>query len=107
MTVKANPLSTMSVDVDRASYSNVRRFINEGQKPPADAVRVEEMINYFDYDYPQPTGDDPIAIRTELTDCPWQKDHKLLHIGMQARKINMEKLPPSNLVFLIDVSGSM
>ena len=107
MNVKVNPLSTMSVDVDRASYSNVRRFINEGHMPPADAVRVEEMINYFDYDYPQPEGDDPIAIETELTDCPWQKGHQLLHIGMQARKIITENLPPSNLVFLIDVSGSM
>jgi Ca-activated chloride channel homolog len=107
MNVKASPLSTMSVDVDRASYSNVRRFINEGQKPPEDAVRVEEMINYFDYDYQQPKGEDPIAIHTELTDCPWQKDHKLLHIGMQARKVATENLPPSNLVFLIDVSGSM
>lgn len=107
MTVKANPLSTMSVDVDRASYSNVRRFINQGQRPPADAVRIEEMINYFDYDYQQPRGDDPILISTELVDCPWQKDHKLLRIGMQAKKVNIEKLPPSNMVFLIDVSGSM
>ena len=107
MNVKASPLSTMSVDVDRASYSNVRRFINEGQKPPADAVRIEELINYFDYDYPQPEGKDPIAIQTELTDCPWQEKHKLLHIGMQALKVNTDNLPPSNLVFLIDVSGSM
>lgn len=107
MNVYANPLSTMSVDVDRASYSNVRRFLTAGQMPPADAVRVEEMINYFDYDYPQPDGDDPIAIATELTDCPWQAGHKLLHIGMQAKNISTENLPPSNLVFLIDVSGSM
>ena len=107
MNVKVNPLSTMSVDVDRASYSNVRRFINEGQRPPVDAVRIEEMINYFDYNYPQPKGEDPIAIVTELTDCPWQKNHKLLHIGMQAKKISTEDLPPSNMVFLIDVSGSM
>jgi len=107
MNVKASPLSTMSVDVDRASYSNIRRFINEGQKPPADAVRIEEMVNYFDYDYPQPTGKDPIAIQTEITDCPWREGHKLLHIGMQAVKIDVDKLPPSNLVFLIDVSGSM
>ncbi len=107
MNVKVSPLSTMSVDVDRASYSNIRRFINDGQKPPADAVRIEEMMNYFDYDYPQPEGKDPIAIQTELTDCPWQEGHKLLHIGMQAIKINTDELPPSNLVFLIDVSGSM
>lgn len=107
MSVKANPLSTMSVDVDRASYSNIRRFINEGQRPPADAVRIEEMINYFNYSYPRPAGTDPIAIVTETTDCPWNPAHKLLHIGMQARRIDMEKLPPSNIVFLIDVSGSM
>lgn len=106
-TVRANPLSTLSVDVDRASYSNIRRSLNQGQKPPADAVRVEEMINYFDYHYPQPTGNDPIAIVTEMIDCPWKAGHKLLHIGMQAKTISTEKLPPSNIVFLIDVSGSM
>lgn len=106
-TVAANPRSTMSVDVDRASYSNVRRFINDGALPPVDAVRVEEMINYFAYDYPEPEGKEPMAIATELTDCPWQEGHKLLHIGMQAKKIHTADLPPSNLVFLIDVSGSM
>lgn len=105
--VSLNPLSTLSVDVDRASYSNVRRFINQGQKPPADAVRVEEMINYFNYEYPQPQGKDPIAIVTEITNCPWQPQHKLVHIGMQARNIDTKDLPPSNLVFLLDVSGSM
>jgi Ca-activated chloride channel family protein len=105
--VKANPLSTLSVDVDRASYSNIRRFLTIGQKPPADAVRVEEMINYFDYEYPQPKGSDPIAITTEMIDCPWQKGHKLLHIGMQAKNISTENLPPSNITFLVDVSGSM
>ncbi len=107
MTVAANPRSTMSVDVDRASYSNVRRFINDGVLPPVDAVRVEEMINYFAYNYPEPEGGDPIAITTEVTDCPWQEGHKLLHIGMQAVKVKTTDLPPSNLVFLIDVSGSM
>lgn len=107
MSVRANPLSTMSVDVDRASYANVRRYINDGQMPPADAVRVEEMINYFNYKYPQPEGDNPLAIVTELTNCPWNDKHKLLHIGMQARTIPTDDLPPSNLVFLIDVSGSM
>lgn len=106
-TVKANPLSTMSVDVDRASYSNVRRYLQGGQLPPADAVRIEEMVNYFHYDYPQPKGNDPIAIVTELTDCPWQPNHNLLHIGMQAKTMDVENLPASNLVFLIDVSGSM
>jgi Ca-activated chloride channel family protein len=107
MNVNENPLSTLSVDVDRASYSNVRRFLNEGQKPPADAVRVEEMINYFEYGYPQPSGEDPIAIVTELTDCPWNEDHQLLRVGMQAKKIETRSLPACNLVFLIDVSGSM
>jgi len=107
MNVRANPLSTMSVDLDRASYANVRRFINEGQTPPTDAVRVEEMINYFNYKYPQPEGEDPLAIVTELTNCPWNEKHKLLHIGMQARTIPTDNLPPSNLVFLVDVSGSM
>jgi len=105
--VGKNPLSTFSIDVDKASYSNVRRFLNDGQKPPADAVRVEEMINYFDYEYPQPTDDHPFAIFTELSECPWQADHKLLHIGVQGKKIATSKLPSSNLVFLIDVSGSM
>lgn len=106
-TVAANPLSTMSVDVDRASYSNIRRFIQNGQLPPADAVRIEEMVNYFHYNYPQPEDEHPLAIVTELTDCPWQPGHQLLHIGMQAKTIATESLPPSNLVFLVDVSGSM
>lgn len=105
--VHKEPLSTMSVDVDRASYSNVRRFIKSGQKPPADAVRVEEMINYFNYDYPQPDDNAPIAIQTKLVNCPWNYEHKLLHIGIQAKKVKEKDLPPSNLVFLIDVSGSM
>ena len=107
ITVKSTPVSTMSVDVDRASYTNIRRFIQGKQKPPADAVRVEEMINYFDYNYPQPTGNDPVAMETQLTTCPWQKDHLLLHIGLQAKTISTDNLPASNLVFLIDVSGSM
>ncbi|MEN8119289.1 MAG: von Willebrand factor type A domain-containing protein [Bacteroidota bacterium] len=105
--VKASPLSTFSIDVDRASYSNVRRFINNGQKPPQDAVRVEEMINYFNYDYPNPEQEHPIAVINEIAECPWKPKHKLLHIGIQARKIATDELPPSNLVFLIDVSGSM
>lgn len=102
-----NPLSTFSIDVDAASYSNVRRFINNGQRPPKDAVRIEEMINYFDYDYTQPTGNDPFAIHTEISTTPWNPKHKLVHIGLQGKKIPTEKLPPSNMVFLIDVSGSM
>lgn len=102
-----NPLSTFSIDVDAASYSNVRRFLNQGQLPPAGAVRIEEMINYFKYDYPQPTGEHPFSINTEISDAPWNKDHKLVLIGLQGKKIPVDNLPASNLVFLIDVSGSM
>lgn len=102
-----NPLSTFSIDVDAASYSNIRRFIQLGQRPPKDAVRIEEMVNYFDYDYKQPTGEDPFSIYTEIAAAPWNKKHKLVHIGLQGKNIPKENLPPSNLVFLIDVSGSM
>jgi Ca-activated chloride channel homolog len=102
-----NPLSTFSIDVDAASYSNMRRFIQMGQRPPKDAVRIEEMVNYFDYDYPQPKGDDPFSINTEISTAPWNTKHKLVHIGLQGRNIPKENLPASNLVFLIDVSGSM
>lgn len=102
-----NPLSTFSIDVDAASYSNIRRFIQLGQKPPKDAVRIEEMVNYFDYDYKQPIGEDPFSIYTEISAAPWNKKHKLVHIGLQGKNIPKENLPPSNLVFLIDVSGSM
>lgn len=101
------PLSTFSIDVDAASYSNVRRMLNMGQLPPADAVRIEEMINYFQYDYSQPMNDHPFAIHTEMGEAPWNPQHKLVLIGLQGRKIPTENLPPSNLVFLIDVSGSM
>ncbi|MFD2999445.1 von Willebrand factor type A domain-containing protein [Pontibacter toksunensis] len=104
---KKAPLSTFSIDVDKASYSNVRRFLNNGQKPPVDAVRIEEMINYFSYDYPQPTGDAPFSVITELSECPWNKENQLLHIGLQGKAIPTENLPAANLVFLIDVSGSM
>jgi Ca-activated chloride channel family protein len=102
-----NPLSTFSIDVDAASYGNIRRFINQGEMPPKDAVRIEEMVNYFNYDYPQPTGNDPFSINPELVVCPWNPQHHLLKIGLQGKKIPTENLPPSNLVFLIDVSGSM
>lgn len=102
-----NPLSTFSIDVDAASYSNIRRFINNGQRPPIDAVRIEELVNYFDYDYEQPEGGDPFAVLTEISTAPWNSNHKLVHIGLQGKKIPTENLPPSNLVFLIDVSGSM
>ncbi|MDF1549428.1 MAG: von Willebrand factor type A domain-containing protein [Bacteroidales bacterium] len=105
--VNTNPLSTFSVDVDRAAYSNVRRFINNGEMPPVDAVRVEEMVNYFHYDYPEPKSEHPLAIYSEISVCPWQSNHKLLHIGLQGKKIADESLPPTNFVFLIDVSGSM
>jgi Ca-activated chloride channel homolog len=101
------PLSTFSIDVDAASYSNVRRFINEGQKPVADAVRIEEMINYFDYDYPQPHDGHPFSIIYEQGQCPWNEDNLLLHIGLQGIKMSNQEIPPSNLVFLLDVSGSM
>jgi Ca-activated chloride channel family protein len=102
-----NPLSTFSIDVDAASYSNMRRFINNGQQPPKDAVRIEEMVNYFDYDYQQPRGEDPFSIYTEISAAPWNAKHKLVHIGLQGKKIPTDNLSPSNLVFLMDVSGSM
>ena len=102
-----DPLSTFSIDVDTASYSNIRRFINQGSLPPAGAVRIEEMINYFSYTYPQPTGTNPFSVTTELGPCPWNLDHQLVRIGLKAKNIDKKNLPPSNLVFLIDVSGSM
>lgn len=104
---KNTPLSTFSIDVDNASYSNIRRFINMGELPPADAVRIEEMINYFKYQYPEPSGDHPFSVYTELAQCPWNKKHQLLQIGLRGKSIDKSSLPPSNLVFLIDVSGSM
>ncbi len=105
--VTDDPLSTFSIDVDAASYSNVRRYLNDNQLPPAGAVRTEEMINYFKYQYPQPTGKNPFSINTEISDCPWNKENKLVLIGLQGKNIPVENLPASNLVFLIDVSGSM
>ena len=102
-----NPLSTFSIDVDAASYSNIRRLLNAGNLPPAGAVRIEEMINYFQYNYPQPTRDDPFSINTEISDCPWNNKHKLVVIGLQGKTIPTENLPPANIVFLVDVSGSM
>lgn len=102
-----NPLSTFSVDVDRASYSNVRRFLNQNQLPYKDVVRIEEMINYFDYDYPQPVGEDPFSVNMEINKCPWNTEHELLLIGLQGKEIETDKIPAGNLVFLIDVSGSM
>lgn len=102
-----HPFSTFSIDVDVASYANMRRFINNGSLPPVDAVRIEEMINYFNYDYPQPKGEDPISLITEISESPWNPKHRLVHIGLQGKKIPTDNLPESNLVFLIDVSGSM
>lgn len=104
---KKNPLSTFSIDVDAASYSNMRRYLNQGELPPADAIRTEELVNYFTYNYPQPTGNDPVKITTEVGNCPWETTHRLVRIGLKAREIPSEHLPASNLVFLIDVSGSM
>lgn len=101
------PLSTFSIDVDTASYANVRRFLNQGQLPPKDAVRIEELINYFEYDYPSPTGDVPFSVHTDVAVCPWNQKHKLVHIGLQGKKVSLDNVPPSNLVFLLDVSGSM
>lgn len=106
-TVSESPLSTFSIDVDAASYSNMRRYINKGELPPADAIRTEELINYFSYDYPQPTGNNPVKITTEVGACPWDTKHRLVRIGLKAKEIPTDKLPVSNLVFLIDVSGSM
>ena len=101
------PLSTFSVDVDRASYSNVRRMLQNNQKPNPDAVRIEELINYFKYNYPAPTGTNPFSVNLEIANCPWNNSHQLLSIGLQGKDIDIDKAPNSNLVFLIDVSGSM
>lgn len=103
----ANPLSTFAIDVDNASYTNVRRMLNQGQQPPVDAVRTEEFINYFDYDYPVPSKSDIFSVYTEMGACPWNSEHQLLHVGLKGFTVPIEDLPPSNLVFLLDVSGSM
>jgi Ca-activated chloride channel family protein len=105
--VSLDPLSTFSIDVDTASYANVRRFLNQGALPPAGAVRIEELINYFRFEYPQPKGDAPFSITTELAGCPWNPKHRLALIGLQGREIPEAKMAARNLVFLIDVSGSM
>lgn len=102
-----SPLSTFSIDVDKASYSNIRRMINNGQKVSKEAVKIEEMINYFDYKYPQPKGRHPFSITTEVVSTPWNKDTQLVRIGLKGKEYKEEKLPASNLTFLIDVSGSM
>ncbi len=105
--VADEPLSTFSIDVDTASYSNVRRFLNGGSLPPAGAVRIEELINYFDYDYAPPTGDVPFATHVEVAGCPWAPDHRLVRVGLKGWELTRAQRPASNLVFLIDVSGSM
>jgi Ca-activated chloride channel family protein len=107
LAVANNPLSTFAIDVDPASYSNVRRFISAGQAPPRDAVRIEEMVNYFDYAYPDPRGPHPFAVVAEVGAAPWNPRHRLVHVGIQGRRMQQAELPPSNLVFLVDVSGSM
>lgn len=105
--VTNKPLSTFSIDVDAASYSNMRRFIMNNSLPPKDAVRIEKMINYFTYDYKPPSNGDPFSITTEIGHCPWNSKHKLVHVGLQGMTVGIDSLPPSNLVFLLDVSGSM
>jgi Ca-activated chloride channel family protein len=107
LAVAVNPLSTFSIDVDTASYANVRRFLTSGQLPPKDAVRIEELVNYFRYDYPEPEGDAPFSISTEVGRCPWKPEHRLALIGLRGRSLDEESLPPRNLTFLLDVSGSM
>ena len=105
--VNADPLSTFSIDVDTASYANVRRYLTGGELPPAGAIRIEELVNYFRFDYPQPSGRDPFSITTELTSCPWNPRHRLALIGLQGRELQGREPTPRNLVFLVDVSGSM
>ncbi|HMR06550.1 MAG TPA: VWA domain-containing protein [Polyangiaceae bacterium] len=107
LAVTKNPLSTFSVDVDTASYANTRRFLAQGKLPPKDAVRIEELINYFDYDYPDPSGAEPFSVTTEVSVAPWKPEHRLVHIGLQGKRLAKKDMPPRNLVFLLDVSGSM
>lgn len=105
--VLEDPLSTFSIDVDTASYANVRRFLRSGSLPPPDAVRIEELVNYFPYDYEGPPPSEPFAFNLELSPAPWNSEHSLLRVALQARRIPVEEIPPCNLVFLIDISGSM
>ena len=107
VTAKDNPLSTFSIDVDTASYSNVRRFLDEEIRPPAGAIRTEELLNYFRYNYPQPTRDDPFSVNLEVSRAPWNPERELVRIGLRGRELPAEERGPANLVFLIDVSGSM
>jgi Ca-activated chloride channel homolog len=105
--VTQDPLSTFSIDVDTASYANVRRFLNGGSLPPRDAVRIEELINYFHFEYPSPASGLPFSVTTELSACPWNPEHRLALVGLQTRPLDMDSVPARNLVFLLDVSGSM
>lgn len=105
--VAQEPVSTFSIDVDTGSYANVRRFLNNGRLPPKDAVRIEEIVNYFPYNYPLPTGGYPFAVHTQTVDSPWQPEAKLIKIGIQTQDLAKKELPPANLVFLVDISGSM
>jgi Ca-activated chloride channel family protein len=107
MAAAQNPLSTFSIDVDTASYANVRRFLTQGQLPPKDAVRIEELVNYFRYDYPEPKGGTPFSVTTELAPCPWRPEHRLALVGLRGRSLEEKALPPRRLTFLLDVSGSM
>ncbi len=104
---RSNPLSTFSIDVDTASYSNVRRFLSQHQLPPRGAVRIEELVNYFTYDYPPPDGDVPFSVHVEVAGCPWNPTNRLARIGLKGKVVSEEERPPANLVFLLDVSGSM
>lgn len=104
---RQDPLSTFSIDVDTASYSNVRRFLEQGERPPKDSVRIEELLNYFTYDYPRPEGKRPFSVTTEVATCPWMPGHRLVRVGLQGKNMNLEALPARNMVFLVDVSGSM
>ena len=105
--VTENPVSTFSIDVDTASYANIRRFINNNELPPSDAVRIEEMINYFSYDFAEPKDEKPFSVTTEMGVCPWNTENNLVMFGIKGRSIEKDFLPRSNLVFLLDVSGSM
>jgi len=104
---KANPLSTFAIDVDGASYANARRMLMDGYLPPRDAIRIEEFINYFNYNYPQPNNENPFSINSEYSQCPWAPTHQLLQIGIKGKEVDIKTAPNNNLVFLIDVSGSM
>lgn len=107
VSAKEQPLSTFSLHPDSAAYANIRRFLEQGQWPPSDAVRIEELVNYFSYDYPQPQGKHPFSINVEVGACPWAGEHLLARIGLKGRDLPKGERPPANLVFLIDTSGSM